>query len=176
MRKAKQLLSCLLVLLMVFSLAPQVFAYEDWNIPGNSYPAGQSLYPDRESNYFPNQQPDEYYEWIENYNQWQQAGGHTHEWSTYSVVTPASCTAYGESVAVCLICRETKNLLIPKLAHFWGEWEIIFDATDHSAGSRRHTCRVCGTVEEEPSSRVHTAMKWKSCSICWWKTAFWTAT
>ena len=134
---------------MVFSLAPQVFAYEDWNIPGNSYPAGQSLYPDRESNYFPNQQPDEYYEWIENYNQWQQAGGHTHEWSTYSVVTPASCTAYGESVAVCLICRETKNLLIPKLAHFWGEWEIIFDATDHSAGSRRHTCQVCGTVEEE---------------------------
>ena len=46
MRKAKQLLGCLLVLLMVFSLAPQVFAYEEvyGQIP---YPAGQTLYPAR---------------------------------------------------------------------------------------------------------------------------------
>ena len=116
MRKTKQLLSCLLVLLMIFSLAPQVFAYEDWNIPGNNYPAGQSLYPsgqtaypDRDPNYFPNQQPDEYYEWSDNFNQWQRAGGHYHQYTGYTVLRPATCSSYGEAYMYCAICGEPKT-------------------------------------------------------------------
>ncbi len=155
MKKAKQLLSILLVLLMVFSLAPQVFA-DDFLLPSDNnsagrppYPNGQTAYPDEQSNYYPAQQSEEYYEWMNNYNEWQQAGGHTHQWVGYSVVTPASCSRYGEAVVVCQICGETKNIMIPKLDHIWGEWEILFDATDHTAGSRIHTCQVCGLVEEE---------------------------
>lgn len=156
MRKTKQLLSCLLVLLMIFSLAPQVFAYEDWNIPGNNYPAGQSLYPsgqtaypDRDPNYFPNQQPDEYYEWSDNFNQWQRAGGHYHQYTGYTVLRPATCSSYGEAYMYCAICGEPKTEIIQKLPHTWGEWEILLEATDHSAGLRQHTCLVCGTVEQE---------------------------
>ena len=49
----------------------------------------------------------------------------------------------------CAICGEPRNEAIPKLPHTWGEWEILLEATDRSAGLRVHTCQVCGTMEQE---------------------------
>jgi peptidoglycan hydrolase-like protein with peptidoglycan-binding domain len=35
------------------------------------------------------------------------------------------------------------------LPHSWGEWEILTEATDHSAGERQRSCEVCGKTEKE---------------------------
>ena len=57
MKKAKQLLSCLLVLLMVFSLAPQVFA------GSNSRDEARAQWEQRQ--------------WEANYEEWQRAGAYS---------------------------------------------------------------------------------------------------
>ena len=129
MRKAKQLLSCLLVLLLVFSLAPQVFA------GSNSRDEARAQWEQRQ--------------WEANYEEWQRAGGHYHQYTGYTVLRPATCSSYGEAYMYCAICGEPKTEVIQKLPHTWGEWEILLEATDHSAGLRQHTCLVCGTVEQE---------------------------
>ena len=126
MRKAKQYLSSLLILLLVFSLAPQVFASNNQD--------GQSR---------------EYYEWTANYDEWQKAGGHAHQYTGYTVLKEPTCTSYGEAYMYCAICGEDRTEPIEKLPHTWGEWKILEEATDHSAGLREHTCQVCGTVEQE---------------------------
>lgn len=38
------------------------------------------------------------------------------------------------------------------LAHTYGEWEIVKDATETTCGTARHYCQVCGEAET-----VHTA-------------------
>ena len=129
MRKTNRLLSCLLVLLMVFSLAPQVFAQS------NSRNDAAAQWEQRQ--------------WEMNYDEWQRAGGHYHQYTGYTVLTPATCSSYGEAYMYCAICGEPKTEVIQKLPHTWGEWEILLEATDHSAGLRQHTCKVCGTVEQE---------------------------
>ena len=129
MRKAKQLLSSLLVLLIVFSLAPHVFAQS------NSRNDAAAQWEQRQ--------------WEMNYDEWQRAGGHYHQYTGYTVLTPATCSSYGEAYMYCAICGEPKTEVIQKLPHTWGEWEILLEATDHSAGLRQHTCKVCGTVEQE---------------------------
>ena len=129
MRKAKQLLSSLLVLLLVFSLAPQVFA---------------DSVSQEEAMAMREQQ-----QWQANYDEWQKAGGHTHQYTGYTVLTPSTCSSYGEAYMYCAICGESKTEAIAKLPHTWGEWEILTEATDHSSGLREHTCLVCGTVEQE---------------------------
>ncbi len=129
MKKAKQLLSSLLVLLMVFSLAPQVFA-------------GSASREEAAAQW-------EQRQWEMNYEEWQQAGGHYHQYTGYTVLKEPTCSEYGEAYMYCAICGESKTELIAKLPHTWGEWEILVEVTDHSAGLRVHTCQVCGTVEQE---------------------------
>ena len=92
MKKAKQLLSCLLVLLMVFSLAPQVFA------GSNSRDEARAQWEQRQ--------------WEANYEEWQRAGGHYHQYTGYTVLRPATCSSYGEAYMYCAICGEPKTEVI----------------------------------------------------------------
>ncbi len=129
MKGTKRWLSCLLVLLMIFSLASQVFA--DTISP-------EDARAQREQR-----------EWERNYEEWVSAGGHAHQYTGYTVLTEPTCSSYGEAYMYCAICGESKTEVIAKLPHTWGEWEILVEATDHSSGLRVHTCQVCGTVEQE---------------------------
>ena len=142
MKRAKQLFSILLVALMVFSLVPQAFsagvAEEDAGTQ-----LDQSQWQTNTDSWQTNTDS-----WQTNTDTWQAAGGgHYHQYTGYSVLREPTCSSYGEAYMYCAICGEPKTEVIPKLPHTWGEWEILLEATDHSAGLRQHTCRVCGTVE-----------------------------
>ena len=99
MKKAKQLLSWLLVLVMVVSMAPQVFA-------------GSSSRDEARAQW-------EQRQWEMQYDEWVSAGGHAHQYTGYTVLTEPTCSSYGEAYMYCAICGESKTEVIPKLPHTW---------------------------------------------------------
>ena len=40
--------------------------------------------------------------------------------------------------------------------HVWADWIITLEATDFSAGTHHHVCRVCGAEESEPFDPLPT--------------------
>ena len=47
--------------------------------------------------------------------------------------------------------------------HTWGEWEVTAEADCTNAGSRKHTCSVCGTEETETiPANGHTFGEWET--------------
>ena len=57
----------------------------------------------------------------------------------------ASCTKEGSKSYTCSICGETKNEIVPKIAHSYSkDWTIDVEPTTTSEGSKSHHCTVCG--------------------------------
>ena len=73
---------------------------------------------------------------------------HVHNWSEWTVTTPATCTATGVETRTCE-CGRTETRDIPMLEHTAGEAvrENVVEATCFAAGSYESVvyCSVCGT-------------------------------
>ena len=140
--KAKRIISCILMLLMLVSLMPAGFAeVGDWD------PTNNGVYPDWQSATGQGQgttpaQPSQN-------NSGSSSGGHTHNWQLFETVREATCTQYGKIRMICYGCGELSEIYTEMIPHSWGEWEILTEPTDHSAGERQHTCQVCGKTEKE---------------------------
>lgn len=86
------------------------------------------------------------------------AGKHDHIGTSANLVAEvhtATCKSYGYTVYTCNIpgCGyEQYGDYSQPLAHTYGEWEIVKDATETTCGTARHYCQVCGEAET-----VHTA-------------------
>ena len=146
--KAKRIISCILMLLMLVSLMPAGFAatsegdyyynpgYNNsqqsaTGVPGNSFVV-QGDTP---------QQPSA--------GDSGSSSVHTHNWQILDTIEEATCTSYGMATQVCYDCGATQTVYTNMLPHTWGEWAILTEATDHSAGERQRTCEVCGKTEKE---------------------------
>ncbi len=140
--KAKRIISCILMLLMLVSLMPAGFAeVGDWD------PTYNGVYPDWQSATGQGQgttpaQPSQN-------NSGSSSGGHTHNWQFFETIREASCTEYGKYRQICYGCGDIQIIYSEMLPHTWGEWEILTEPTDHSAGERQHTCQICGKTEKE---------------------------
>ena len=135
--KAKRIISCILMLLMLASLIPAGFA-------ATSGP------------YNPNPDPDPGNYVVPGDNSQQPAAGdngnssaHTHNWQNLKTELEATCTSYGMATQVCYDCGATQTVYTNMLPHSWGEWEITVFATDHTAGEKKRTCEVCGKEDSE---------------------------
>ena len=66
---------------------------------------------------------------------------HTHDWSDWVVVTPATCTEDGLEKRTCSVCGEEETRVIPK-GH---SYEIVVvPPTCTEDGYTQYTCKVCG--------------------------------
>jgi len=78
--------------------------------------------------------------------------GHTHEWSEWSVTTPATCQAVGEETRSCT-CGESETRSLNKLAHTYDQ-EVVNDtylksaATEQAAAYYYYSC-TCGAKGSE---------------------------
>ncbi|MBP5744663.1 MAG: peptidoglycan-binding protein, partial [Oscillospiraceae bacterium] len=135
--KAKRIISCILMLLMLASLIPAGFAATSGPYNPNPDPdPGNYVVPDDNS-----QQPSA----GDNGN----SSARTHNWQNLKTELEATCTSYGMATQVCYDCGATQTVYTNMLPHSWGEWEITARATDHTAGERQRTCEVCGKTESE---------------------------
>lgn len=66
-----------------------------------------------------------------------------HDFGSWSVTTPMTCTTNGVQTRVCSVCNmmETKTLTAP--GHSTGSWTITKQSTCSSEGSEQSTCSVC---------------------------------
>ena len=85
-----------------------------------------------------------------------QAPIHEHNWSEWSVTTPAACLTAGEESRSCGVCGETETRSIPANGHSWSAWRVTTPATCVS-GVESRTC-ACGAVETRvlPAVNEHT--------------------
>ena len=136
--KAKRIISCILMLLMLASLMPAGFAATSgpYNPNPNPDPGNSYVVPDDNS-----QQPSA----GDNGN----SSAHTHNWQNLKTELEATCTSYGMATQACYDCGATQTVYTNMLPHSWGEWEITARATDHTAGERQRTCEVCCKTESE---------------------------
>ena len=90
-----------------------------------------------------------------------------HTWKDATCTSPRTCTvckttqgttiAHDYSKATCTEakrCNVCGKVQGEPNGHKYGNWEIIEEATLFNAGSRKHTCRVCGHVETEVIPKV----------------------
>ncbi len=64
------------------------------------------------------------------------------------VVVPSTCKIAGMEYDICSECGETFNeKTLDKLAHTWGEWTVVKEATTTVEGQEKRTCSACGEVE-----------------------------
>ena len=72
--------------------------------------------------------------------------GHVHTLSHITV--PSTCKVAGMEYDICSECGETFNeKTLDKLAHTWGEWTVVKEATTTAEGQEKRTCSACGEVE-----------------------------
>ena len=67
-----------------------------------------------------------------------------HKYTTYTVTKEATDGEDGEQVAYCDYGCETKST---QIIHYYGEWEVIKEATCYAKGEKKRTCLNCGYVE-----------------------------
>ena len=70
------------------------------------------------------------------------------------VTKEATCKEEGEITYTCIATNEdcdkkTYTEVIPKLAHTYGEWEVVKEATTTDTGLNSHKCKVCGYEETQ---------------------------
>ena len=79
------------------------------------------------------------------------SGGCTHDWSSWSVTTAATCVAQGIETRTCSVCSETEQRsIIATGQHSYGLWAITTDATQEiPVGQETRTCQSDGCTESE---------------------------
>ena len=78
----------------------------------------------------------------------------------------ATCSAEGNRIYTCTICKDTKNEIIPKdsNAHSY-EWKTDWNPTCGKAGQRHQVCKDCkatGTTEPIPATGKHRLGAWRT--------------
>ena len=83
-----------------------------------------------------------------------------HDYSTWKVITAATCTAQGTSERTCSVCGKTEtNKTARTVDHNWGEWQTVTAADCSTQGKEERICSICGdkqtrTTDYNPA--VHT--------------------
>ena len=65
----------------------------------------------------------------------------------------ATCSKAGSKVLRCS-CGETKTEEIPKLAHKYGEWKIVEEATTEKEGLKERVCTVCSAKDTQKIAKL----------------------
>lgn len=86
---------------------------------------------------------------------------HTHDYSDWEVVEPATCTNEGLLIRRCNVtgCDAyfTKTIAVTENAHVYGAETITAEATCSATGSKTATCSKCGYVKTEVIKKLaHT--------------------
>ena len=80
---------------------------------------------------------------------------HEHAYREGVVTTEPTCNAEGVMTYTC-DCGETKTEKMEKLAHAYGDWEVVKEATTTEEGSRKRVCSACGAEEVESIPMIET--------------------
>ncbi len=69
-----------------------------------------------------------------------------HNW-VWNVVKEPDCLHKGERTGYCSICGEKKKEVMDYGRHDFSDWETDIPATDHSNGTEKRICSLCGKQE-----------------------------
>ena len=84
-----------------------------------------------------------------------------HNWSDWTVTTPATCTQKGQQSRICTKCNEKQTQEIDKIAHSYGEWIVRRAATCTKKGEMFRTCLYCGNEETKSIDKIpHNWSTW----------------
>lgn len=92
--------------------------------------------------------------------------GHTHNWTGWTIETPATCETDGLKVNICKKCGEKITQIIKAFGHTWDGGVVTLEPTETSEGVRTYTCEVCGKTKTETipkkdkPSHEHTFGDW----------------
>ena len=75
-----------------------------------------------------------------------------HNWSGWTTVKEASCTADGTQRRICSECGTTEDKAISATGHSWSDWTTVKEATCEAAGTQRRICSECGKHEDKTIS------------------------
>lgn len=103
-----------------------------------------------------------------------------HIWNNGEVILEPKCTTEGEKLCTCIVCGETKTLVIAPLGHDWDGGIIIKEATCYEKGEKLYTCLRCGEQEKRNYGYSHNWVSiivkqktcyedgalYKKCTIC----------
>lgn len=65
-------------------------------------------------------------------------------------VKDATCHEEGYIIIKCSVCGYVStSTVLAKTNHSWTDWVVIKEATSHSVGLKRRSCRICGDIQEE---------------------------
>ena len=73
--------------------------------------------------------------------------GHTHTWSEWRIVKPATCTENGTQSRTCSGCRLAETQTINALGHDFSAYSTVKAATCLEAGSEKRVCSRCNLEE-----------------------------
>lgn len=59
---------------------------------------------------------------------------------TETVISAATCTADGKKTVQCKNCDATTEVILPKLGHSYGNWEVVKEATNSEDGQWKRVC------------------------------------
>ena len=79
-----------------------------------------------------------------------------------AVVRSPTCEIEGLMSIRCARCGLSDLRDMKRADHQYGEWRVITQATDHSAGERQRTCMECGKVRSESFFPEGTLMRGSS--------------
>ncbi|MCM1298915.1 MAG: cohesin domain-containing protein [[Eubacterium] siraeum] len=84
-----------------------------------------------------------------------------HKVTSYTVTTPATCTAKGAEQGTCTVCGKTVTRETDMASHTFGSWTVTTPATCTEKGEESGECSVCGnTVTREIDMKSHTYGDW----------------
>lgn len=95
------------------------------------------------------------------------AGEHTHSWSNWSELSPATCTSSGSSMRSCTkdgcSAVEYDYNRPAALGHDWGNWTVVTPATCIAEGQEKRECKRAGCTASETrtlSKLPHDMIPW----------------
>ncbi len=59
---------------------------------------------------------------------------------TETVISAATCTADGKKTVQCKNCDATTEVILPKLGHAYGDWQVVKEATNSEDGQWKRVC------------------------------------
>ncbi len=80
----------------------------------------------------------------------------SHADAKWVVTKKATCTEKGVETGTCT-CGNVSTRDIPVLKHNFGEWKIIYQATEIQKGLKERACKVCGTKEIAEIAKIGSA-------------------
>ena len=89
-----------------------------------------------------------------------------------TVIQEATCEQGGESRNDCTLCDESETLFFEPLAHQYGDYHVITEATCSNTGLREQKCNACGYVNQEVLAKLeHTwdateCGRATTCTVC----------